>query len=74
MSLVCKSLKDWDLKLPYAEFTYNRTPSYATKHSPFKCVYRMNPLTPINFLSLPSESRVHHEVELRAKEMTRLHE
>jgi len=31
-SLVSKSLKDWDLKLSHAEFTYNRSPSYATKH------------------------------------------
>jgi len=33
-SLVSKSLKDWDLKLPHAEFAYNRSPSYATKHFP----------------------------------------
>jgi len=34
-SLVSKSLKDWDLKLPHAKFTYNRSPSHATKLSPF---------------------------------------
>ena len=43
--LVSKSLKDWDLKLSHAEFAYNRSPSYATKHSPFECVYGVNPLT-----------------------------
>ena len=42
-SLVSKSLKDWDLKLPYVEFAYNRSPSYTTKHSPFECVYVVNP-------------------------------
>ena len=29
-SMVSKSLKDWDLKLPHAEFAYNRSPTYAT--------------------------------------------
>jgi len=36
---VSKSLKDLDLILPHAEFAYNRALSYATKHSPFECVY-----------------------------------
>jgi len=66
-SLVSKSLKDWDLKLPHAEFAYNRAPSYITKHSPFKYVYEVNPLTPIDLLPLPSELRVYHKVELREK-------
>jgi len=44
-SLVSKSLKDEDVKLSHATFAYNRAPSYATKHSPFKCVYEVNPLS-----------------------------
>ena len=39
-SLGSKSLKDWDLKLSHDQFSYNRVLSYATKHSPFECVYR----------------------------------
>ena len=33
-SLVSKSLKDWDFKLPHAEFVYTRSPAYTTKDSP----------------------------------------
>ena len=33
--LVSSTQKDWDLKLAHAEFAYNRSPTYATKHSPF---------------------------------------
>ena len=73
-SLVSKGLRDWDLKQPYTKFAYNKAPSYATKHSPFECVYGVNPLTPINLLPLPSESRVSYVVELRAKGMNKLHE
>jgi len=39
ISSVSKSLKDWDVKLPCANFAYNRDPSYVTKHLPFECVY-----------------------------------
>ena len=73
-SLVSKSLKDWDLKLPDAEFAFNRAPSYATEHFPFECVYGLNPLTPLDLLPLPSESNVSYEAEIRAKEMKKLHE
>ena len=69
-----KSLKDWDLKPLHAKFAYNRAPSYATKHSSFGCVYWLNPLTLINLQPLPSESRVNHDAELRAKEIKNLHE
>jgi len=66
-SLVSKSLKDWDLKLPHAKFAYNRSPAYATKHSPFECVYGVNPLTPLDLLPIPTESRVSFEAETKAK-------
>jgi len=71
---VSKSLKDWDLKPLHAKFAYNRAPSYATKHSPFECMCSVNPPAPSDLLPLPTESRAHHAVELRAKEMKKLHE
>jgi len=73
-SLVSKSIKDWDLKLPHAEFAYNRTPSFATAHSPFESCYGSNPLTPLELIPLPLESRVSYEAEERAKEMKKLHQ
>ena len=61
-----KILKDWDAKLSHPEFTYNRAPSYATKHSSFKYVYRVNPLSLMDLLSTPTKSRVSYEAKARA--------
>jgi len=42
--------------------------------SPFEYVYGgVNPLTPIDLLLIPSELRLGHDVEVRAREMKRLH-
>jgi len=51
----------------YLEFAYNRAPSYATKYSPFECVYRVNPLTPIDLLPILRELKVSYDAEVRAK-------
>ena len=60
-SLVSKSLKDLDLKLPYANFANKRSPSYATRHFSFECAY----VTPIDLLLLINESRVSYDAELK---------
>jgi len=66
---VSKSIKEWDLKLPHAEFAYNRSPSFATSHFPFESYYGINPLTSLELIPLPLESRVSHEAKERAKEI-----
>ena len=71
-SLVSKSLKD--LKLPHAKFAYSGSASYATKHSPFECVYEVDYLTPLDMLPIPSESRASFKAEIRAKEMKKCYE
>jgi len=43
--MVSKSLRDWDVKLTYAEFAYNKAPSDATSHSSFGMCYVLKPLT-----------------------------
>jgi len=73
-SMVSKSLKDWDIKLSFAEFAYNRSPTYATGRTPFEVNYGVNPLTPIDLIQLPKGSEVHFEVSIRAKEMQKIHE
>ena len=72
--MVQKNLKEWDIKLPHAEFAYNRTPTRATGCSPFEALYEINPLTPIDLIPLPTYCKVNFEAETRAKEMKRLHE
>jgi len=73
-TMVRKNLKELDIKLPHAEFTYNKTPVRATGCSPFKVLYGINPMTPIDLIPLRTNSKVCFEAEKRAKEMKRLHE
>lgn len=70
-SLVCKSLKDWDLKLPYAKFAYNGALSNATLHSAFECMYGVHPFTHIDLLHIPNISGESHDVELEPKQRRR---
>jgi len=59
--------------LPHVEFSYNRSLAYAIKHSPFECVYGVNPLTSLEVLLIPTESRVSFEAKTRSNEMKKLH-
>ena len=71
--LVSKNLKDWDLKLCHAEFAYNKSPSYATKHSPFECVYGTNPLLPISLIDFPCLDRMNTDAVAQIRDMETLH-
>jgi len=72
--MVQKTLKEWDLKLPHAEFAYNIAPTRATGCSPFEALHGINPLTPIDLIPLPTTCKVSFEAEKSAKEMKKLHE
>ncbi|CAJ2651349.1 unnamed protein product [Trifolium pratense] len=71
--LVSKTQKDWDLKLAHAEFAYNRSPTYATNHSPFEVVYGVNPYLPLDLIVMPKEELVHPDAEAKLKAMIKLH-
>jgi hypothetical protein len=71
--LVKKNLKDWDLKLCHAEFAYNKSPSRATKISPFECVYGMNSLIPISLVNLPLHDKVHGDSKTHVENMMHIH-
>src|SRR6185437_11890275 len=71
--LVSKTQKDWDIKLAHAEFAYNRSPTYATKHSPFEVVYGVNPKLPIDLVPLPKGELFHKDAESKLKSMLKLH-
>jgi len=47
-ALINPHAKSWDLFLPYAKFAYNKAPSNATGLSPFKVIYGIDPLSPID--------------------------
>ncbi|XP_057543321.1 uncharacterized protein LOC130821549 [Amaranthus tricolor] len=72
-TLVKKNLRDWDQKLCHAEFAYNMSPSWATKISPFECVYGMNPIIPVSLIDLPSHCRPHGDAKQHAEDMMTIH-
>ena len=72
-TLVSKNLRNWDLKLCQVEFAYNRSPSYATRHSPFECVYLENPLLPISLIYVNNNYRKVKDAVEQAKKMLKLH-
>jgi len=72
--MVSKNLEEWDLNLLRPKSAYNRAPTCATPHFPFKSCYRVNPLTPIGLLLLTIEYKVSFKAHMRAKEMNKLHE
>ena len=72
-TLVSKNIREWDLKLCHAEFAYNRMPSHATKHTPFECVYGINPLLPISLIDLPLHDSKKLEAEELIKQLEAVH-
>jgi len=59
---------------PNAEFAYNRAPSKATKVSPFKVVYGVDPLSLIDLVSKAMNEKPSVEASKRVEEIQRLHE
>ena len=53
-----KHTRGWDDLLAHAKFAYNKTPSKATKLSPFQVVYGQNPFTPLDLLPLPTTAKL----------------
>ena len=72
--LVSKTQKDWVVKLAHDEFAYNRSPTFATGHSPFEVVYGVNPYLPLDLIPLPKEELVHKDAEAKLKSMIKLHQ
>nr|KAJ0225433.1 hypothetical protein LSAT_V11C100031580 [Lactuca sativa] len=72
--LVSKTQQDWDIKLAHAEFAYNRSPTYATSHSPFEVVYGVNPYMPLDLIPLPKDELVLKDANDKLKAMMKLHQ
>jgi len=66
--------KALDLVLPHAEFAYNKAPSRTTGMSPFKVVYGLDPLGPLDLVPRPLEQRPHVDANQRVDEIKQLHE
>ena len=66
--------KAWDLLLPHAEFAYNRTPSKATGLSPFKVVYGIDPLGPLDLIPRLFDQKPYPDAAVRVKQIKKVHE
>ena len=64
----------WNLLLPHAEFAFNKAPSRTTVVSPFKIVYGLDPLGPLDLVPRPLDQRPSADAEQRVKEIQQLHE
>jgi len=68
-ALIKSHAKAWDLLLPHAEFADNKAPSKATYLSPFKVVYRTDPLGPIDLTPQPLDQKTSANAAVRVKEI-----
>ena len=50
-------MKTWEEWLPHVEFAYNRVTNSTTYFSPFEVVYGFYPLSPLDLIPLPNDSR-----------------
>lgn len=64
-----QSKKTWDILLSHAEFAYNQAPSKATGLSPFKVVYGIDPITPLDLMPRPLDQKPSIDVNQRVKEI-----
>jgi hypothetical protein len=60
--------------MSFVKFAYNRTVHSIIDFSPFKIVYRFNPLTPMDLIPLSFEEMVNLDGEKKAKMVRQLHE
>jgi len=73
-ALIKTNSKAWDLILPHAKFVYNMAPSKTTGLSPFKIVYGVDPLSPLNLIPRPMDEKPSVEASKRVEEIKQLHE
>jgi len=73
-ALIKTHVKAWDLILPHAEFAYNMAPSKTTGLSPFKIVYGLEPLTPLDLSPRPMDVKLSVEASKRVEEIKNLYE
>jgi len=73
-ALIKLQSKAWDLLLPHAEFAYNKAPSKDTGLSPFKVVYGLDPLAPLDLVLRPQDHKPSADAEQRIEDIKKLHE
>ncbi|KAE8715853.1 putative Quercetin 3-O-methyltransferase 1 [Hibiscus syriacus] len=67
-------LKQWDLALPQAEFSYNRSKNRTTGLSPFEIVYGQNPSGVLDLAPIPRIGHFSPKADEMAKYLRGIHE
>jgi hypothetical protein len=67
-------LKQWDLALPQAEFSYNRSKSRTTRMSPFEIGYGQNPPRVLDLAPVPRVGRLNPKADELAEHLRGIHE
>nr|GEV05783.1 RNA-directed DNA polymerase [Tanacetum cinerariifolium] len=73
-SLVRDNPKKWDLTLPQAEFSYNRSINHTTGMSSFEIVYEKNPITPYDLAPITVTHQVCTQGDERSTQIKELHQ
>jgi hypothetical protein len=72
--LIKKNIKEWEERLPIAEYAYNRARHSTTGKSPFEVLYGFNLLSPLDILPLPLQERIHMDASARVGYLKKMHE
>jgi len=72
-ALVKSNAKAWDMVFPHVEFTYNKALSKTIGMSPFKVVYRLDPLSPLDLIPRVTEENLNMEASKSVDEIQKLH-
>ncbi|GJY28735.1 RNA-directed DNA polymerase, partial [Tanacetum coccineum] len=72
-SLIGDNAKQWDLILPQAEFSYNRSVNRTTGKSPFEVVFGQNPITPLDLIPVPEVGQFSKEGADQSEQIKELH-
>ncbi|GKD97631.1 RNA-directed DNA polymerase [Tanacetum coccineum] len=72
-SLIGDNAKLWDLILPQAEFSYNRSVNHTTGQSPFEVVYGRNPITPLDLVPVLEVGQFSKERADQSEKIKELH-
>ena len=72
-ALIKSNVKAWDLLLLNAEFAYKNAPTKMIGMSPFKVVYRLDPLSPLDLIPRVTEENLNMEASKSVDEIQKLH-
>lgn len=73
-ALIKPHAKAWDLLLPHVEFAYSRAQSNAIGLSPFKVVYGIDPLSPLDLIPRPLDQKPCADAATRVEEIQKIRE